>query len=134
MQMLLECFDDGRRRNLAICMSKVDLLDYAGNPWVMLEYRYGQALRNLLERYRQSHNIEVFATTSAGYYYQKDKWVPNFAGGLLIDTDHWRPVNAAQPFFWIFERIERERLQQGFFLFQKQNLKLYIKYPDAAYL
>lgn len=134
MQMLLERFEDGKRRNLAVCMSKADQLNYAGKPWLMLEYRYGRSMVNLLQRYQQSHNIQVFATTSAGYIHQNNKWVPNIAGGSLIDPERWKPVNTAQPFFWIFETIEKERLKQGFFLFRTQDQKIYIRYPEAAYI
>lgn len=130
MQMLLTRLEGGAKRNLAICMTKVDQLGYAGNPWDMLEYRHGTALANLLNSYATKHNIDVFATTSAGYIWQNNKYIPNIGAGSLRDREKWRPVNTAQPFFWIFEQIERERLGHGLRLFQNP-LKQYIKYPEA---
>jgi hypothetical protein len=68
IQRLFACLVSGPPRNVAVCMTKVDQLGYkSSNSWDMLEYRHGSSLRRLLERHADYHNIEVFATTSAGY-------------------------------------------------------------------
>jgi len=129
MKLLFSVISTGPRRNLAICMTKSDLLNFRGNPWDMLERRHGSALRHLLKVQNDQHNIEVFATSAAGYFRVDSKVVPNLSNAELRDPGHWSPVNTAAPFFWIFEKIERERLKQGLSLFRPGYEKKYISYP-----
>lgn len=131
IQKLLGAIRIGPRKNLAVCINKIDQYEspQLSHPWDMLGMTYGKELVDLLERNKQKHNIEVFATSAAGYIRRNEKFVPNFMAGSLIDPARWEPVNTAQPFFWIFEGIERERLASGPLLFRRSNLKNYIPYP-----
>lgn len=129
MQLLLNVLSKGPRRNLAVCMTKSDLLNFRGDPWEMLERRHGVSLLNLLRLNQQKHNIEVFATSAAGYVKQGDREMPNISQNGIRDEQHWNPVNTAAPFFWIFEQIERERLQIGLKIFRSGKIKKYISYP-----
>jgi hypothetical protein len=130
--MLLNHIGNGQRRNIAVCMTKVDQLGYLDTPWDMLQLRHGPILVDLLRQRKQFHNIEVFATSSAGYIQKDGSWVPNFDNGGLLKPDLWKPVNTAQPFYWIFEQIELERVRKGFILFRSTNLRKYIHYPEAT--
>lgn len=129
MQLFLSSLGKSPRRNLAVCMTKSDQLNYRGDPMEILQRRYGDALRRLLEVHRHNHNIEVFISSAAGYLKQDGRLMPNFQNGSIRDLTRWNPVNTAAPFFWVFEQIERERLQKGFALFRSGNKKLYIPYP-----
>jgi len=133
MQLLFASLGPTPRRNLAVCLTKSDQVNYRGEPMQILQRRYGDALLRLLEVHRQYHKIEVFVTSAAGYIRQEGRLMPNFQSqnGLLHDERRWAPVNTAAPFFWIFEQIERERLQKGFVLFRGSNQKNYIPYPKS---
>lgn len=130
MQLLLDCFKNGQRRNLAVCMTKSDLLNLRGDALSIFEKRYGLNMVRLLERYANQHNIEVFTTSAVGYIKKGDRVVPNFENGLIGDEKLWRPVNTASPFFWIFEQIERERLSKRWILLRNDQIKYYIGYPE----
>lgn len=131
MQLLLSILARTDGRNLAVCMSKSDKLNYRGDPWQVLSRRYGAEMARLLQINQQKHQIEVFLTSAAGFARFGGRIMPNINGDskVLIDEKRWNPVNTAAPFFWIFEKIERERLGKGFVLFRGSNQKNYIPYP-----
>jgi hypothetical protein len=134
LAMLLQLLADSsiRDRQLAICMTKMDMTGSAGsNPWRQLETIFGQKIYNLINRYRGTFNIEAFATSAAGYYYNdNNQHSANFIGGQLIDAERWNPVNCAAPFFWIFQGIEIEKIRSTSNFFNREyNLNRYIKYP-----
>jgi hypothetical protein len=131
--MSLNHIGNSQRRNIAVCLTMVDQLGYRGTPWEMLRLRYGAGLKDLLEQRKQFHNIEVFATSSAGFILQDGERVPNMASGTLSDPDRWRPVNPSAPFFWIFQQNELARLRQEPLLFRHSILKKYIPYPEPVY-
>jgi hypothetical protein len=120
------------KRHLAICITKTDILKRSGNnPWGLLEIVFGQKIYQLLNNYRSIFNIEVFATSAAGYYLNnKGESVQNEAGGELIVSEAWNPINCAAPFFWIFQNREIERIYHSSnFLNRENNLRKYIRYP-----
>lgn len=118
-------------RHLAICITKTDTLKITSyNTWSLLERAFGQKIFKLFNTYRNIFKIEVFATSAAGYIRKKGESVPNFAKGKLIDTENWRPINCAAPFFWIYQNKEIERIKlTSNFLNKEYNLRKYIKYP-----
>lgn len=131
MQLLLNALSNSRRRNLAVCMTKSDLLNFRGeDSWEMLERRHGVSLLNLLRLHQQKHNIEVFATSAAGYVAQGDRVMPNISPQGIREVHLWNPINTAAPFFWIFEQIELERLRTGPIIFRTGKIKKYISYPS----
>jgi hypothetical protein len=119
------------KRSLAICLTKMDTRKLAGsNHWRLLESIFGYKILKLIRNYETTFNIEVFATSAAGYYYNaKGKRVPNIKNGRLINTNEWEPVNCAAPFFWMFQNREIERIGKSPLLSKGYNLKKYIKYP-----
>jgi len=120
------------KRYLSICISKTDILKRSGNnPHGLLEIVFGQRIYHLLNNYRAIFNIEIFATSAAGYYVNnKGEYVQNEAGGELIAPEYWNPINCAAPFLWIFQNREIERITQtSNFLNREYNLRKYIRYP-----
>ena len=98
---------------LAVCVSKIDV-----RPTVLRE---GEKLLELFAKTNRllnsssDHNglvIKKFATSAVGFL--EDGNTPNFNPdtGWLRLPDRWEPFNAAAPFFWIFEQIEKERVSQ----------------------
>jgi hypothetical protein len=130
LQVLAE--SNSSKRYLCICITKTDILRRSGNnPQGLLEIVFGQKIYQLLNSYRAIFNIEIFATSAAGYF-QNDKgeYVQNEAGGELIVPESWNPINCAAPFFWIFQNREIERIYQtSNFLNREYNLRKYIRYP-----
>ncbi len=119
-------------RHLAVCITKTDLLKITSyNAWNLLERAFGTKIFKLFNTYRGIFNIEVFATSAAGYIRRGGKTIPNYDDeGKLISEDDWRPVNCAAPFFWIFQNKEIERIKAtSNFLNRDYNLRKYIRYP-----
>lgn len=124
-----------KNRHLAICLSKMDKKGVRGNSWDLLKRLFGQNMYDLLKHYRQVFEIEVFATSSAGFKKTKNSLgtkSSNEDKGKLIDPSAWQPVNTALPFFWIFENKEKEKLNEGRNFFSSE-LKDYIEYPTRTY-
>lgn len=114
-----------KKYNIAICMTKLDLDDYRGNPQDIFIKRYGLELMNLV-RTQSQHQIKIFATSAVGYL---DGHERNFANNAIKDPNRWKPIGTVYPFFWIFEKIERIKLQSsGSFFYNPE--KYYIPYPD----
>lgn len=122
-----------RRRRIAVCMTMVDQLGYSTGmkPWEMLAYRHGEEMRREFLMLKKHHEVEVFATTAAGYLIQNGKAIANMGGGSLVDSVKWNPLNTAQPFFWVFEKIELERLNKGNVVYRNGNRRKYIHYPKT---
>jgi hypothetical protein len=121
-------------RNIAICITKSDQGYYVGNPWTVLAQVYGPGLISLLKKSMHQHSIKVFLTSAAGYIANrnnKGKEAPNFLEGKLISAEKWNPVNAALPFFWIFQQIEMDRLRSGPIIFRNDRMRSYVKYPES---
>lgn len=118
------------KKNLAICITKTDTLKISGNAWDLIERTFGQKIYRLFDNYRRVFNIEAFSTSAAGYTTIKGRTVPNYSNGKLINPEHWRPINCATPFFWLFQNIEIERIKAtSNFLFRENNLRNYRRYP-----
>lgn len=121
---VLEEESDGKRRNIAICMTKADKCVCYGDPWEILGRRYNEDLRRLVSKKKDTHNIEVFYISATGFLEESEsnlRYPP-------IRT----PINAAMPFFWFFEIIEKERLHtKPRWLITDQRLTEgnYIPYP-----
>jgi len=105
------------QRFVALTLSKIDKLTWRRAPEEILATKFGPNIRHLMNKYlyRQGVDISrlpvvlnVFSTTSAGYY---GPHTPNIdEDGNIKKIDKWMPRNTAAPFFWIFETIERQRI------------------------
>ena len=116
------------RRNLAVCLTKSDQLNDRGDPWPILQRRYGSLVRREFEVRSQRHNIQIFVTSAAGFIKQDGRVMPNSQNGALRDPARWNPVNTAAPFFWLFEQIERARLPKKS-MFGSDPQDIYMPYP-----
>jgi hypothetical protein len=124
--------NNNSKRYLAICMTKMDTTRFRDSDnWRLLERVFGSDIYKLITNYRTTFNIEVFATSAAGYFVnERGEHVPNFSNGRLVDIDEWSPINCAAPFFWMFENQEIERIRAASNLLNREsNLLKYIKYP-----
>jgi hypothetical protein len=138
LTMLLEALANynSPKKYLAVCITKTDTLKISSSdPWYLLERTFGQKIFRLFDNYRRVFNMEAFATSAAGYATIKGKSTPNFTHsindhGKLLDSAHWRPINCAAPFFWIFQNRELEQIKlKSNFLNKESNLRNYKRYP-----
>ena len=96
------------RRNIAICLTKVDEDRYGGTAEQAFSRRYGPGLARYLDIQKQHHDIAFFKTSAAGLLRLVDsKYVSNIQNGALRDPGRWKPYGTVDPFFWIFEKNER---------------------------
>jgi MinD-like ATPase involved in chromosome partitioning or flagellar assembly len=126
---------DSSNRHVAICLTKMDQIPLARSPLENLRALFGVEMYRIIQEYKKAFDIEVFSTSSAGYLIRTEGgYIPNFSGGSLIDPNRWRPVNVASPFFWIFEKIERESIRQNTNWLRRifgPNINDYIPYPPT---
>ena len=127
-------------RHVAVCVTKVDQLGVQGrSPWQVVEVYFGSEMAKLLKSYSSKMHIETFSVSSAGYldaYRQQ----PNYDPGTrsLLSPERWQPFAVETPFFWLFSRLERQRLAAGGgriprWYFTRDRLKRYIDYPTRQY-
>lgn len=101
------------RRNIAICLTKVDQRKtQISNSEQVFNIMFPNLVRPVKIQ-RQNHNIGFFQTSSAGYITQTNNsgkivQVPNIQGSNLLNEERWKPFGITGPFFWIFENLERE--------------------------
>jgi hypothetical protein len=101
---------DHTNKNVALCMTKADQQAYGGDPWQILERRYGLSLSRFIEMQQQFHRIDVFYTSAAGFMKNPGGMQPNInpQTGEILNEERWVPIKTALPFFWFFEIIEME--------------------------
>jgi len=128
LRKLRKLLENSSEKLIAACITKVDSL---GQELVIPLYNQNEnELKSLLTRsfgrqyaneidvelkaLRNYHEVQLFATSATGYFIDSDnrkKVNLASAGTALADTAQWNPEEVARPFFWLFEKIERERLQ-----------------------
>lgn len=125
-----------QKRYLAICLTKMDKIRMKGDSWTLLKRLFGQEMHDLLITYKKGFEIEVFATSAAGFIKDKNDnmvvRISNEVDGHIKDPAQWQPVNTATPFFWIFENREKEKIKSSE-KFLSNNLKYYIEYPRRGF-
>ena len=118
--------------NLALCITKSDLLGLAPskkNTDALLE-EYFSYIKRVVDLFKSRLNIKAFITSAPGYFFEensrhlKTNYEPTTQ--TLIYPDKWMPFNMAEPFFWIFESIERKS--------QYYDEKTYLNYPNTRIL
>ena len=124
----------GRKYNIAFCLTKVDALgeldiqgssDDAVQSFLIrqLGSREQEKILGLVQELQQDgHEARLFATSACGYIYIQDtrKRVPNlkFSGdnnnnnSSIMDPEGWKPEGVEKPFFWLLEKIEKNRISQ----------------------
>jgi len=131
-----------KKRYIAACITKVDKLGQEmlvdrynqenGQKTIelLLIKRFGEdgaaeilsALKSL-EGQPAKHEVKLFSTSAVGYYQENGKSKVNAikASGAysLANTTQWLPLGVERPFFWLFEMIEKRRLE---YLSEKRDL------------
>lgn len=124
-------------RHIAVCVTKIDQLKITGwEPWQLIRMLFGDNMyQQLTEFKRQNHAVvEAFAVSAFGYLPGQGRKPNADASGNLKKPDNWEPYRVEAPFFWLFDFMERQRLNkngQGVikFLFQHSREKRYREYP-----
>lgn len=151
-----------RGKRIAACITKVDEL---GQSLIISLYnrnkdelqgllarsfgrQYAEQIKAEINVLSRNHEVELFATSSSGYYDENGKKVKNInsTGYELASVPQWNPEEVEKPFFWLFGQIERERLayldkddKVFSFLMQKHNIlaarkEAYVSYEQLIRL
>ena len=117
----------GRKYNIAFCLTKVDSLGELDIQGANDETVQSFLIRQLglkgqekiigfaQELQQDGHEARLFATSACGYMYNPDtrKRVSNLDGNNTIaDIENWRPEGIEKPFFWLLEKIEKNRISE----------------------
>jgi len=119
------------KNNIAVCLTKMDMENYRGKPDQILEKRYGSELANIIKSESDNHKIRTFPTTAAGYLQLPEGITANYLNGAIREPGRWTPMGTACPFFWLFEQIERNKLESDQSLRSRKNS--YIGYPEMLF-
>lgn len=129
-------------RYIAVCVTKVDQLNIRGRQdyFDVIDMFFGQVMLNRLLTY--SHDtgaqLRAFGVSATGYTRTINQDA-NFDSGTgdIKDKNTWMPHNVEQPFFWLFEQLERQRIEragnrfcQSLFHNRAKNYRAYPK-PEA---
>lgn len=131
-----------RKRYIAICLSKCDLVELKKEPWDTLYVVFGERIFEMVQEIKKIPNIEldVFLVSSAGFAIQKGEVLSNLVPqtGEILYPDRWQPYNVESPFFWLFENIERQRLSRilnpldSILGFAEERKKHYVPYSPIT--
>lgn len=119
------------RRNIAICLTKADQDRFSGTGEQAFARRYGQGIAKILSINARDHNIAFFKTSAAGMLRLENTEEPNIINGALRNPDQWRPYGTVDPFFWIFETVERSVISSRRSFWNSDPLKGYQRYPRS---
>ncbi len=134
----LEPLPDRKRRYIAACLTKVDRLTIIRDAGEAVRLTFGRGMEQLLTSYsHRGTEVRFFAVSAFGFLRAENR-KPNLDGEkvYLQDPYHWRPHNVEQPFFWLFEQMERSRLGTftrplGRTFFLNERRQRYIAYPEG---
>ena len=103
--------------HLAFCLMKSDTLrGYSRRTAItVIENIFGKEMSELI---KSQNSARAFTTSSFGFH--------------PVNPKDWEPFGVEFPFFWIFETMERAKLEQdtsGVNIFRRNNLSQYIPYP-----
>ncbi len=142
---------EGQRR-IAVCITKADEIGgpglvFSSDPQALLPLVFSDNHEQVVEFFddllsvEDGHDVAYFAVSASGYTGTGDPNIDPISGNL-VDVDAWHPINVEEPFMWLFDRIERDRLrksheqQMGLFyrLFKQQmsdaRLEARVSYSD----
>lgn len=128
------------KRYFAACLTKIDVLKLAAehtHPMENINVLFGKQMVELLHAHNsKSVEVRAFSVSSFGFLRGTRSKESNAdeAGLLLRDPDNWAPVNVEQPFFWLFQSLEKSRLNKfstslSRMLFSEERQKSYRNYP-----
>lgn len=122
-----------KKVNVAVCLCKSDLIKIHLPTDEIIKVIFGSDVLRILNM--PILNVKFFKVSSVGTIMMGGKKTPNISEDMisLRDDQAWNPVNVVSPFFWIFEIIEKERIEEtskGIF-FARDRKKMYIPYPPT---
>jgi GTPase SAR1 family protein len=127
------------KRYIAICISKFDMLGIRRPPKQLVKMYFGDEMMDLLQQHQATDRIELnyFAVSAMGFINKnKSNFDISLHDGIggLAQPGQWKPFQIEQPFFWLFEIIEKQRLQRTTsplvnIFYKEDRLKKYIPYP-----
>lgn len=133
----LEKPSNGNKRYIAACITKIDMLKTKRpDPAEDLIMYFGPGMDEVFRRHTKSKDVEFKLFSISSYGFLKDGKTPNYNHETqdLRDPMFWNPINVEQPFFWLFEKVERDRLERfsnglSKFLYLDERRKNYRGYP-----
>ena len=104
--------------NIAICLNKMDLSSLRWeDPRTLIEIYLGiNFLDTIMYHARGNINISFFVTSAMGYFYDKEGIEhPNYDANKSgpLHENEWQPWNVSAPFFWMFNEIERQKIERS---------------------
>lgn len=134
----LEPLPAGQNRFIAACLTKVDRLSIIRDPEESVRLTFGPGMSQLFAGYAgRGTVVRAFGVSAFGYLRSENRQA-NLDGEsiYLKDPNRWRPYNVEQPFFWLFEQLERSRLATftkplGRMFFLSERRQHYVSYPEG---
>lgn len=113
--------EEGSKRRIAICITKVDLLNNISGitPEEVLERQFGTPMLvsiRSLQNHFGNDAIRVFTISSIGSIetssgHTRPNIISMGSDSSIINPSSWKPYKVYEPFFWLFESIERDLLE-----------------------
>lgn len=142
VQLLFETLaKKNKQYRIAICIAKIDQIGARyRDPWDLIRIYFGKDMHTFLKQYASmpQFKIETFSVSAFGFLKSSTKVEANYVvgdkGGQLKNRDGWEPYNVEAPLFWLFEEVERSRLENpssgvlGKNIFGKERISKYIGY------
>lgn len=135
----LEKPSNGDKRYIAACITKIDMLKTKRpDPTEDLNMYFGPGMDEVFRTHTKSKDVEYKLFSISSYGFLKDGKTPNYSNETehLMDSNYWNPINVEQPFFWLFEKVERHRLERfssnlSKFIYLDERKKKYRGFPQG---
>lgn len=158
LSKLQELINNGQSRYIAACAAKTDELGKgleALDARALIRGKFGandgKRIIKVLEDFRtDGHKVNFFAVSAMGYIKQNGNFVTNMDpddSKKLMNRSEWEPIKVEEPFFWIFDEIERARLSNslnhasksllplgGLKTWQQTRMQAYVSYAELLKL
>lgn len=120
---------DKSHLQIAVCLSKSDLINSFLPTEDLVAAIFGDGIIKVFNSPQVTTGF--FRVSSVGTILMNGARLPNITDNMteLRDQDKWNPVNVASPFFWIFEKKEKERISKA-----NQRIMNYKPYPQPRLL
>jgi len=130
---------NGEKRFVAACVTKIDMLKAKrDDPYEYMTMYFGPGMEEVFRTHTKSKDVEFKPFSISSFGFLRDNKTPNYNYETehLADPNFWNPINVEQPFFWLFEKVERNRLEKfsnglSKFLYLDERRKNYRGYPKS---
>ena len=119
--------------NIALCLSKADLVQLHLPTEEIIKVVFGTEVLGALENSQVESKLFKVSSVGTVRNEKTGKKESNLEEGMEVAThkiknpSEWNPLNVASPFFWLFEKVERQRIRQNDIFGERE--KHYISYP-----